>query len=112
MLPKRARAVVGVAALAATYLTAGMVYLLVQPGFTANRAAFVAVVVALGWVGVAGVATGRRALPLGGAVGLVALGFWQAVAWLFMLPTAVVFVALALAVVDDHRKPLRRSETD
>ena len=105
MLPSRAKPVVGLAALAATYLTAGMVYLLVQPGFTASRAVFFAVVVCLGWVGAGGAATGRRVLLLGGAVGLVAVGFWQAVAWLFMLPTAVVFVAVALVGPDDGESP-------
>jgi hypothetical protein len=104
MLPSRAKPVVGLAALAATYLTAGMVYLLVQPGFTASRGAFVAVVVCLGWVGAGGVATGRRVLLLGGAVGLVALGFWQAVAWLFMLPTAAVFLVVALVGPDDRER--------
>lgn len=103
---------VGVAVLAATYLTAGMAYLLVQPGFTASRAVFFAVVVCLGWVGAAGVVTGRRGPTLGGAVGLVALGFWQAVAWLFVLPAAVVLFGVALVVAGERENPgVHRPET-
>ena len=105
MPPSRPNPAVGVTALAATYLTAGMAYLLVQPGFTASRGVFFAVVVCLGWAGAGGAATGRRVLLLGGAVGLVALGFWQAVAWLFMLPTAAVFLAVALVGSDDGERP-------
>lgn len=90
-----------VAVLAAGYLTVGMGFLLVQPGRTTSRVVFVAVVVGLGWVGAAGFVTGRRIVALAAAGGLAGLGFWQAVAWLFVLPPAVVLAIAALGLPAD-----------
>ena len=71
-------------------------YFLVQPGFTWMRFAFFAVLAGLAVGGAVGLYRERELLTVGAAVGLLLLGFWQAVLWLFILPVAVV---LAVGVV-------------
>lgn len=90
-----------IAAVATAFLTVGMVWLLPSDGYTVFRLAFVLVSVAIGWIGLVGTVAGRPEVPLGAALALLLLGFWQAVLWVFMLPAAL---GLAVAgVVLAHR---------
>ena len=71
-------------------------YYLVQPGFTWVRLAFFAVLAGLAVVGAVGLYGERELLTVGAAIGLLLLGFWQTVLWLFIFPVAAV---LAVGVV-------------
>ena len=85
----------GLAVLAVVYLTAGLVWLLPAPGFGTSRLLLFAVVVAVAWIGAVGALRHRPGLTAVGGVGLLLLGFWQAVLWIFMLPAAAVLLAAA-----------------
>ena len=84
--------------LAAVYLTLGTGWLLVAAGISLPRLAVAAVVLAFGWIGAAGAVTRRFRPVLGGAAGLVVVGFLQAVLWVFMFPTALVLLAVGLVM--------------
>jgi hypothetical protein len=66
-------------------------YYLFQPGYTWTRLTGFAVLGGLAVVGAAGVIYQRGLLAGVGAGGLVLLGFWQAVLWIYILPVVVVF---------------------
>ena len=78
-----------IAIVAAVYLSAGLLVLLPASGYERTRLAFVALVVAIAWGGVAGAVFDRPPVVIVAAVALLLLGFWQAVFWIFMLPAAL-----------------------
>ena len=87
-----------VALLAALYLTGGLLFLLPSSGNSVTRLAFVALVVAVSWAGVAGAVTDRPPVVVGAAAVLLVLGFWQAVLWIFMLPAALGLVVAGVLI--------------
>ena len=70
-------------------------YYLGQPGYTWTRLAGFAVLGGLAVVGAAGIIYQRGLLAGVGTAGLVLLGFWQAVLWIYILPVVVVFSVAA-----------------
>lgn len=78
------------------WLTGLLFWAIVQPGLTGGRLALLGVVAALAWGGVAGIVRERPSVAVAGGVGLLLLGFWQAVLWIFILPTAVVLLVVGL----------------
>ena len=86
----------GVAVLAALYLTGGLVWLLPTPGFRMSRLILFIVVIGFAWIGAFGVISDRSLVAFVGATGLFVLGFWQAVLWIFMLPTAAILFGASL----------------
>lgn len=66
-------------------------YYLFQPGYTWTRLAGFAVLGGLAVVGAVGVIYQRGLLAGVGTGGLVLVGFWQAVLWIYILPVVVVF---------------------
>jgi len=67
-------------------------YYLVQPGVTWTRLVFFVVLGGLAVLATAGVFYQRGLITTGAASGLLLLGFWQAVLWIYILPLVVVFV--------------------
>lgn len=80
-----------IAVFATVYLTLGMLWLLTAPGYSTTRLVLVLAVLGFAWAGAIGAVQKRFRPVISGAAGLVVLGFWEAVLWVFMLPTAVVF---------------------
>lgn len=80
-------------------------YYLFQPGYSLTRLALFAVFGALAVVGAAGIIYDRGLLVGVGTVGLVLLGFWQAVLWVYILPVAVVFAVVAFTTPNRSNRP-------
>ena len=74
-----------------------------QPGYTQTRLVFFAVLGGLAVAGAAGVVYQRMLVTLGGAAGLLLLGFWQAVLWIFIFPVVGMLVVAALVVAPQER---------
>lgn len=87
-----------------------LAYYLVRPGYTWTRLAFFAVLGGLVVAGAVGVLTRRKPVTAVGAVGLLLLGFWQAVLWMYVLPVvAVLLVAVLIAPEPgESRRAVRR----
>ncbi|UPV76863.1 hypothetical protein M0R89_20560 (plasmid) [Halorussus limi] len=68
-----------------------------RPGYTQTRLAFFAVLGGLAVAGAAGVVYRRETVAAGGACGLLLLGLWQAVLWIYIFPVVGV-LAFAIAV--------------
>lgn len=103
------------AVVAALYLTAGMLWLLASPDSRLSRLALAVTAIVLAWVGVYGVAVRRTRLVEVAALGLATLGIWQAVAWLFMLPTGAVLAVIAAVLAranDGGDRPGRAGDGD
>jgi hypothetical protein len=96
--PSRQRLLEASAVGAALYLTTGMLLLLPTPGNRLSRLVLVGAAVALAWVGTYGVAREWTLLVEFAALALALLGFWQAVAWVFMLPAGAVLAIAALVL--------------
>lgn len=75
-----------------------------QPGYTLTRLVFFAVLGGLAVAGAAGVLVERPVVAAGSACGLLLLGFWQAVLWIYVFPVCGVLL-LAAVVVTDERAP-------
>lgn len=71
-------------------------YYLVQPGFIWTRLALFAVLGGLAIVGTAGVLYQQQLLVAGSVCGLLLLGFWQAVLWIYIFPVAGVLAVASL----------------
>ena len=70
---------------------------LTAPGYTLTRLVGFAVLGCLAVVGAAGVLRHRPRWSIAAAIGLIALGFWQAVLWLFIYPmVGVLLLSTAL----------------
>jgi len=78
----------GLAVFAALVLTTVLLGYLLRDGFLLTRVLLFVAVAGLAWVSALGVLRGRPAVGTAGALGVVLLGFWQAVLWVPMLPTA------------------------
>jgi len=88
----------GLAVFAALVLTIGLLSYLPQDGFRLSRVVLFVAVAGLAWVSALGVVRDRPTLGTAGAVGVVLLGFWQAVLWIWLLPTAgLLLVATVLS---------------
>ncbi|WP_440988373.1 hypothetical protein [Haloarchaeobius baliensis] len=81
-------------------------YYLGQPGYTWTRAALFAGLAGLAVTGAAGVIYQRGLLATVGAGGLLLLGFWQAVLWIFILPVVVV-LSVAFVTTPERDSPNR-----
>ncbi|WP_256295974.1 hypothetical protein [Haloarchaeobius salinus] len=81
-------------------------YYLVQPGYTWTRAALFAVLGGLAVTGAGGVIYQRGRLASVGAGGLLLLGFWQAVLWIYIL-SVVVVLAVAFFTTPERDYPNR-----
>lgn len=90
----------GTAIIAAFYLTGGLLWYLPSPGYTTVRLLFFLLIFACGWIGTSGVLRQQTSLLIIGVGGLVLLGFWQAVLWMFMLPTATVLLISGFTTTD------------
>lgn len=97
MAPTRPALVRGATVVVTTAFLGVLGYYLGQPGYTETRLAFFAVLAGLAVVGTAGAVYQRDLVAVVCAAGLVLLGFWQAVLWVFILPVAAMLVVAALA---------------
>lgn len=88
----------GAAIIAALYLTGGLLWLLPSSGYTPVRLLLFLLILVCGWIGTLGVLRRRISLIVIGAIGLLLLGFWQAVLWVFMIPTAVILLITVFAL--------------
>jgi hypothetical protein len=89
----RGLAVVGVAVFLGV-----LVWYLGRPGYTHFRLAFFSLLGALAVAGAIGVGRHSGSLITVSAVGLLVLGFWQAVLWVYVFP--VVGLLVAAGVLD------------
>jgi hypothetical protein len=78
----------GLAVFTALVLTTALLGYLLRDGFLPTRVLLFVAVAGLAWASVLGVVRDRPAIGTAGAVGVVLLGFWQAVLWIWLLPTA------------------------
>ena len=79
-------------------------YYLVQPGYSLTRLALFTVLGALAVVGAAGIIYDRGLLVGVGTGGLVLLGFWQAVLWVYILPVVVVIAVAAFTTPNQSNR--------
>lgn len=78
-----------------------LVYYLVQPGYSWTRLAFFAGLGGLAVLGTMGIMYQRELVAVGGACGLLLVGFWQAVLWLYIVPVVGVLVVAAIVSARD-----------
>lgn len=76
-----------------------------QPGYTVTRLAFFAVLGGLAVAGAAGVLFERSVVAAGSACGLLLLGFWQAVLWIYVFPVCGVLLIGAVVVAEQGSSP-------
>jgi len=77
--------------------------MLPEPGYSWTRLALFAVLGGLAVVGGVGIYTQRELVATAGACGLLLLGFWQAVLWIYITPVAGVLVVGALVTANTER---------
>ena len=77
-------------------------YYLIQPGYQQTRLVFFIVLGGLAVLGAAGVIFQRERVAVSGAVGLLAVGFWQAVLWVYIFFIVVVLFTTSLILTKDH----------
>lgn len=77
-------------------------YYLVQPGYSQTRLVFFIVLGGLAVLGAAGVIFQRERVAVSGAGGLLLVGFWQAVLWVYIFPVVVVLFAATFSMPKDH----------
>jgi len=85
-------------------------YYLAAPGYTWTRLAFFAVLGGLAVAGAVGVLSRRGPVTAVGAGGLLLLGFWQAVLWMYVLPVVAVLLVAFLTAPErgESRRAVRR----
>ncbi|SEP26223.1 hypothetical protein SAMN05216388_10578 [Halorientalis persicus] len=71
-----------------------------QPGYNSTRLLLYAVLGGFAIIGAAGIVYERPFVGAGGACGLLLLGFWQAVLWLFIFPVAALLVVAAVLLAN------------
>lgn len=76
-----------------------------QPGYTVVRLMVFVVLGGLAVAGAAGILTRRPVVTVGSVCGLLLLGFWQAVLWIYVFPVCGVLLLAAVAVADERRPP-------
>lgn len=97
------RSVVRGLTVAATVAFLGVLgYYLVQPGYSWVRLAFFTVLGGLAVLGTAGVVYQRERVAAGAACGLLLLGLWQAVLWVYIFSVVGVLVVASLVSARDN----------
>ena len=86
----------GLAVFAALVLTTVLLGYLLRDGFLLTRTLLFVVVAGLAWVSALGVVSDRPTVGGAGAAGVALLGFWQAVLWIWLLPTAGLLLVATL----------------
>lgn len=71
-----------------------------QPGYTQARLVLFAALGGLAGAGVLGVFFRRELVIVGATGGLVLLGFWQAVLWVYIFPVVLVFLITVLVLAN------------
>lgn len=77
-------------------------YYLIQPGYSQTRLMFFIVLGGLAVVGAVGVFFQRERVAVIGAGGLLVVGFWQAVLWVYIYPVVVVLFTASFITTRDH----------
>ncbi|NHN42787.1 hypothetical protein G9C85_14275 [Halorubellus sp. JP-L1] len=92
----------GASVVAVALLTLLLLLTLRAPGYRTSRLVLFAVVALVGWVGATGAVYDRAKLLFVGALGQFLLGFWNFTIGLFMLPTAAILLANAMALEQEQ----------
>ena len=103
MTPGRLRPVDWLTLAAVVAFLAVLAWYLGRPGFGATRLALFAALGGFAVVGAAGVVFRAGRLIGVGVAGLLALGFWQAVLWLYVYPLVALLILAALATGPSER---------
>lgn len=88
----------GASVVAVGLMTLVLLALLPAPGFRTSRLVLFVLIIAIGWIGAAGVVWVRFWPTILGAIGLFLLGFWQFTIGLIMLPTCFVLLVTAILI--------------
>lgn len=94
--PSETDVVRGLAVFAVLGLVGVLLYYLPQPGYSESRLVLFGLIAAAAVLGGVGVVRHSARLTAVGAVGLVLLGFWQAVLGVVILPVAGLLVVAVL----------------
>lgn len=74
-----------------------------QPGYTQTRLVFFAILGGLAVTGAVGIFYQRETVAAGSACGLLLLGFWQAVLWIFIFPVIGMLVVATVVIATQER---------
>ena len=95
----------GLSAVSVLAFLGALGYYLVQPGYTWTRLGFVVSLGGLAVLGMAGVIFHRELVTVVGACGLLLVGFWQAILWIYIFPVVTVLLVATIAIANQEPTP-------
>ncbi|MFD1588447.1 hypothetical protein ACFR9U_15800 [Halorientalis brevis] len=85
-------------------------YFLMQLGYSRTRVIFFAGLGGLAVLGEAGVIFQRELVAVVGVCGLLVIGFWQAVLWVYIFPVVTVLLVATIVIAKENPTPTLAAE--